>query len=361
MVAERPATLAPEAYYSDEWFASEMEKVFGTQWIMLAFTEDLPDIGAYVTGTIGFEPVIVTRSEEGIRAFINVCRHRGMPLAVGSGHLGKRLRCPYHGWEYAIESGALQKVPRSKSHFPDLDLNGFGLVPVACEVDRGMIFVSLAKSPIEFDRYSSDYQTYTCPIELQSVETVYQKRVILNCNWKLLVENHVDLIHLWYLHPNSLRMYDHGKIQQRQVGRHWVSSERLKAGGFGELRIPERGLPLLPGLSDRELSTQRANLFFPNLLETSSPTRLGTYQAVPLDATTTELRIRVRGAIGERMTEYGIERLLAVLVDEDGRAMEALQTATKSRYFPDTCEASEKESSISLFRAHIHDLMRTPS
>ena len=105
----------PNHYYIDPGiFAQETSMVFQRNWQIVGRQEELQNSGDYLTCTLGGEPIVVVRNQEGqLHAMHNVCAHRGMKLAEGCGNY-KRLFCPYHGWTYDLD-GRLRGVPYEKS------------------------------------------------------------------------------------------------------------------------------------------------------------------------------------------------------------------------------------------------------
>src|SRR5262245_25567208 len=120
----RPAAvqkaLAPRLYLDPEVLEREQRQIFERTWQLAGHVSDLPQPGSYLTTTAGDQPVLVVRDEEGeVRAFRNVCRHRGSRLLAGSGQCKKAIRCLYHGWTYRLD-GTLIGVPEARS-IPGLD------------------------------------------------------------------------------------------------------------------------------------------------------------------------------------------------------------------------------------------------
>ena len=129
-VASPPAGLEPRFYQDPEVLALEDERIFSRTWQFVAHVAQLSEPGRYLTASAGSQPVLVLRDPEGeLRAFRNVCRHRGSQLLSGSGECGKAIRCRYHGWTYRLE-GDLIGVPEARS-IPGLDKSALGLFPVA--------------------------------------------------------------------------------------------------------------------------------------------------------------------------------------------------------------------------------------
>src|SRR5215207_9839091 len=112
----RPAALPARAYRAPD----VAERMFERTWQFAAHVSRLPNPGSYLTATAGRQPVLVLRDHDGtLRAFRNVCRHRGSRLLSGSGECGKAIRCRYHGWTYRLD-GELIGVPEARS-IPGLD------------------------------------------------------------------------------------------------------------------------------------------------------------------------------------------------------------------------------------------------
>mgnify|MGYP000751467554 CR=1 FL=1 len=277
--------LPPEAYYSGEWYEREQRELFATTWNLAAYESDLPEPGDYVPVTIGLEPVLLVRGDDQqINGFVNMCRHRGMALMGEAGHTDGNLRCFYHGWEFGT-SGVLRRVPQRVGQFSSIDLDEWGLIPLSTAVWDGMIFVNPSGTAPPFEEWLGDYPDYRGPFDVAQLEEVMRLRVPIGCNWKLYIENHIDVLHLWYLHSETLGMYDHANFMHHKVGMHWASDERLRKED-GEPIARDRGLPPITHLPDAERDVLRANLLFPNVPTSSSENLFMTYQVVPTGPTT---------------------------------------------------------------------------
>ena len=115
--------LPIEAYTAPEWFEREQEELFGRVWQFGGFVEDVAEPGDFVTVQAGHHPLFVVREPDGsLRAFHNICRHRGTQLLRTTGKSRKSIICPYHHWTYSLD-GDLKSIPGRKSEFPDTDLS----------------------------------------------------------------------------------------------------------------------------------------------------------------------------------------------------------------------------------------------
>lgn len=321
--------LPPEAYYSQEWYEREQRELFAKTWNLAAYASDIPEPGDYAPLTIGLEPVLLVRDGDGeIRAFVNMCRHRGMALFDEPGHTDGTLRCFYHGWEYEPE-GTLVRIPQRATQFPGIDTSSWGLIPLPSAVWDGMVFVNPSGTAEPFEEWLGDYPAYRGPFQTDQLTEVTRQRIPIACNWKLYIENHIDVLHLWYLHSETLGMYDHNAFAHHKVGTHWASDERLRDPDA----VRERGLPPIVHLPDEERDVLRANLIFPNVPTSSSENQSMTYQVVPTGPTTSELDIRIRAEVGATMTDVAMAEMKRVLVDEDGFAVEQIQKVVQSPHF----------------------------
>jgi len=137
-----PPALSPRLYRDPEVLELEQRRIFARTWQFAGHISQLPETGSYVTASAGAEPVLVLRDEHGeLRAFRNVCRHRGSRLLSGSGKCGKAIRCRYHGWTYRTD-GELIGVPEGRS-IGGLDKSALGLFPARVETMCGLVFVNL--------------------------------------------------------------------------------------------------------------------------------------------------------------------------------------------------------------------------
>jgi phenylpropionate dioxygenase-like ring-hydroxylating dioxygenase large terminal subunit len=351
-VPEQPVyRLPPAAYYDPEWYERERRELFGRTWNFVGHVSELAAAGDFLTAFVGTDPVVVVRASDGeLRGFVNVCRHRGMVIACGRGNCGESLRCPYHGWEWSFE-GALDRVPQRKTQFPDIEPDRLGLLPVAVATWAGFVFVhpDPAAAPT-FRDWLGDLPDHCGDYPWDDLVEFGRTVVPLRCNWKLYIENHVDWLHLWYLHQDTLKQYEHIDGSYETSGLHWYSEERLRPG---ESRYEPAGVQPIPGITDDERDIMRANLLFPNVPFATLGTFIQTFQVVPTGPETSELDIRSYGVRGSVLTDETRDGGLIVLRDEDGRACELMQQAIRSARFEVGPLALEHERPIEDFQRNV--------
>lgn len=346
--------LPPAAYSSADWFERELATIFGAGWSLVAATDDLAHAGRYVTATVGRAPLVVVKGDDDeLRAFHNLCRHRGMVLLSGSGTLDRTINCFYHQWRYAMD-GALQVVPQRKEQFPDLDVDQWGLLPASVEVWEGMVFAHPAPAAPPLADTLRGVAEHLGSHRPGLLSQVTVRRLDARCNWKLFVENHVDVYHLWYLHSSTLADFDHTRFEHIQTGPNWASYEPVKHGDTGAVALTA-GTDQIGHLSDRDRNGLGAHLVFPNLMMATAPDFFATYAAIPVapDHTVIELRMRAEpGVDRDAVTAAAVS-----FIEEDICACEAVQRAVASPAFRVGPLAKDHERPIEAFHSHVLEAM----
>jgi choline monooxygenase len=209
---QRPIQLAatpPSGWYtSREWYDREVERIFMREWLCVGRTDQIANVGDYFTIDLVGEPLLVARDEAGdVRAYVNVCRHRGMVVMSGSGNC-KAFQCPYHNWTYAL-SGALRGTPgrpRPMDDAQNFDRADYGLVPVRIESLAGFLFVNFDGQAPPLGSWAGDLGARLAPYDLEAMCGVRDVAWDVACNWKVLVENlegyHVATLHGAHLDPS---------------------------------------------------------------------------------------------------------------------------------------------------------------
>ncbi len=330
MITEPRYLLSPGAYRERGWFERERATLFTHRWSLVADSTQLAAPGDYVAVTVGDAPLLVVRGEDGVlRAHHNICRHRGMAMVEGDGRCERAITCFYHQWRYALD-GQLVAVPQRKAQFPDLELADWGLHAASVGEWEGMVFAHpdpLAPPLAEVLAPLADHVGSHRPGLLAEVARVDLEA---RCNWKLFVENHIDVYHLWYLHERSLGEFDHTRFEHETVARDWFSYEPLRGGDPAAAALT-RGTTAIAHLDERDRTGLGAHLLFPSLMVATASEFFATYQAVPLapDRTRIELRIRAEASADP-------DALLAAtrsFIEEDIDACERVQAASASPAF----------------------------
>ncbi|WNV83837.1 aromatic ring-hydroxylating dioxygenase subunit alpha [Umezawaea sp. Da 62-37] len=209
---EQPDSLIPTLggrFYTDpEVFAAEQERIFEQMWFCAVRGSDLPDPGDFRTVTVGRESVLISRGRDGgLRAFLNVCRHRGARLCTAeTGSVKRAFQCPYHAWTYGLD-GKLIAAPNLTS-MPDVDRVEYGLTKVHLREWLGYAWVSLAEEPSSFaDTVQSAVTERLGALdaidgyEIDGLRVGRRIRYEVKANWKLIIENFMECYHCATIHP----------------------------------------------------------------------------------------------------------------------------------------------------------------
>lgn len=200
------STLAVDRYTDAARFEVETQVLRGFP-VAVAREEDVPQVGDFVTYDVAGASVLVARGKDGqLRAFLNVCRHRGAILETEPKGNAKAFICRYHAWGYALE-GNLFFVPLA-SLFPTLNKAECGLVELACMSRHGFVWVKARPGPMPDAQ--SIWGTFDADIEsfgLATHQRLFQSTVVRECNWKLVVEAFLEGYHAKALHQKTLARY----------------------------------------------------------------------------------------------------------------------------------------------------------
>ena len=203
-----PGYMPAEPFVSEEQFALEREHLWPHVWLMVGRVEEIPEPGDYLIKEIPTNHVslIVVRGRDGvIRAFHNICSHRGAPVCwEKSGGTGTTaaFRCPYHGFTFGLE-GKLQFVP-DEENFYDLDKGKMGLKPVTLDTWEGFIFVHLDPNPREtLKEYLGGVIDGFEGYPFQTESYYYEYKAVIECNWKVLMAAFVESFHGSVLHAGA--------------------------------------------------------------------------------------------------------------------------------------------------------------
>jgi glycine betaine catabolism A len=209
--AEGAKTLPQKYFVSGELFDREQEKIFGRHWVLAGHQKEIAQPGDYFVREVlpspkGFgmtgtgESVIVVRDKAGdVRAFYNVCRHRGTRLCEeASGHAAA-IQCPYHAWTYGLD-GRLVGAPHM-DEVRGFDRDEYSLCPVKVGVWEGFIFVNLADDAMELEEWLAPLAGKFSPWNLPNLRSARRVEYDVKANWKLMFENYAECYHCPGVHP----------------------------------------------------------------------------------------------------------------------------------------------------------------
>jgi Rieske 2Fe-2S family protein len=193
--------LTAEFYKSSEMFAADLATIHTRAWQFVAHACAIALPGDYLTWRIGGHSIILVRGHDGaVRAFHNVCRHRGSRICAEGGGNARRLVCPYHRWTYDLDGRLLTATDREFG----VAREELGLKPVAlCDVE-GLIFVSLAASPPDFEPAARLMAPQLRRHGFARAKVAHRIDYLVRANWKLVFENNRECYHCAAHHPEYI-------------------------------------------------------------------------------------------------------------------------------------------------------------
>ena len=223
-------TTLPWAWYADpEILRREGERIFARAWQYVGHSGQVADEGSFFASVAGQIPVVVTRARDGaLRAFLNVCRHRGHVVANGSGKR-ETLQCPYHAWTYGLD-GALRAAPRSDRE-PGFELGELGLRAIQVDTWGPFVFVNPAEDAEPLGSVLGDVPAQLAEIlDVGTLEFRFRSEFELDANWKIACENFLECYHCAVAHPGFTEAVDVSPDSYR------LESAGLTSSQLGPLR-----------------------------------------------------------------------------------------------------------------------------
>src|SRR6266481_3047380 len=231
-----PHALPAWVYNNGEMTRLELERILKPSWQIVCHINSIPKAGDYETFDLGPESVMVLRDRDGsIRAFHNVCRHRGARLLDGAGNCPATITCPYHGWTYRHDGGLIGMPVRES--FPGLDRAEHGLRAVRTDIAFGFVFVCLAPDsefgappPVShtWGKLGEELAPYRCE-EMVPLGSITSD--VWNVDWKIAMDNYLESYHVPIGHPGLYRMFTPDYEDQATVpgvarGLSWLREKR---------------------------------------------------------------------------------------------------------------------------------------
>lgn len=198
-------------YNSPVVFNWDLERIYQRHWLYAGPVCRIPRPGDYFLYQVGTESIIIIRGEDNqVRAFFNVCRHRGSQICwKEEGHV-KQFVCPYHAWTYGTDGNLIA----ARHLVPEIERSDYGLNECNIALAGGFIFVCLAEEAPDFSDMATTLNKYYGPHQLERTKICKRFRHLVKANWKIVVENFCECYHCGPAHPelaqvmSYVRAYD---------------------------------------------------------------------------------------------------------------------------------------------------------
>ena len=216
--ASAAPTLVPkDRYISPEFAALELERMWPRVWQIACTLDHVSGAGDFFEYRVGPYSVVVVRGDDGeLRAFQNVCRHRGNSICTGAGRGLDELRCGYHRWAWDLRGG-LREVP-SRKDFGSIPNEGYGLVPAGVDTWGPLVFVNLDPDAMPLDEYLEAVPGDIGWVGLDDFRCEVCAVVPVPANWKVVVDCFSETYHVQGIHPEMLGSMDDLHTEQHVWG-----------------------------------------------------------------------------------------------------------------------------------------------
>jgi len=358
----REAPLSSRAYTSEDFFQEEKQSIFRRSWLFACSIRDLPDGGDVLAVEVAGESIILTRDQVGtLRAFHNMCSHRGSKLVRNSLHGRNYVVCPYHAWTYDLEGHLVSSkhfAGKGTDDLPRCSQDRLGLQKVQVGQWLDWVFVNLDPDAEAFHDYIRPLRERWANYQLDELRYAGTLHYEFKANWKLIAENFLESYHVPFIH-HSLNKYS--PFTERYQIR---LTERLLGIGTGCFTPPTDDATQLPKWPLRDSSEHvKAEYFciFPSFLIGVMPDHLFAWNLQPHGASRTSEFLNFYFCGDQAMTPELLSEREATLKrwkqvnDEDWDIVERVHAGHESPYFRGALLSVQMERNIHEFQNHVRE------
>lgn len=306
--AQRPGPEArglPNHYFTDAGhYRLEQERLFRRNWVLAGAEGMLPARGAVVQADVAGVPIVFTRNAKGeIRAFQNVCPHRGVRVVVEDQERAAVIKCPYHAWTFDLDGRLKTRAhffgPGAHATAQDEALHACeGLWPVRVANWNGALLVNIDGNADPLETYVAPLDEETRGYELSAMRYAGSVSSTFEANWKLTVENFLDSYHVFAVHPMLDSMMA-PEQRKSSVGKAALIYSDYHSTDTG--KAVRGGLPPIPNLPDELANVSFFGVMFPNWMISIHPSYLVHWHVVPLGVDRTRVDVHAH-FVGEAAT-----------------------------------------------------------
>jgi Rieske 2Fe-2S family protein len=290
-------TLPREAYFADSIWHREKERIFAHEWVCVGRAESLAAPGDYLVLEPAGESILVVRTKDGeLRAFYNVCRHRGCRLVLDAppmpgdggasepaGHFGSGIRCPYHAWTYTLD-GELRTAP-FLDEGDGFRREDFSLWPVGIECWGGFVFLNLSPLETAAEGRTLLKQLGAVPERLRryplaDLRSAHRIVYEVAANWKVMLENYNECYHCAGVHPELCRVVPAFK-QKGGSELDWDRGIPHRDGAWTFTHSGTSSRTPFAGLNDDEKARHKGELIYPNFMLSLSAEHVAAFTLWP--------------------------------------------------------------------------------
>ena len=241
---QKPGYALDQRFYTDpSIYELEIERIIARNWIMVGHQSEFPESGDFKVVNIANESAIVVRGSDGeLKAFANVCRHRGSLVCLESEGNTRKFTCPYHGWMYDIDGN----LTAARSMPSDFDKSEYSLNKVSLDTLHGLVFICFSDDPASLDDARRDLAEPMVMFGLGDLKLAAHKSYDIDANWKLSIENYQECYHCATAHPEYAQMHTlmvddkkRDRLQGHMEGKMEACGLRSMEFDFADTNVPD--------------------------------------------------------------------------------------------------------------------------
>jgi len=245
IACQKPGWSLEQRFYTDaEIYALELENIVTRNWIFAGHQSQLAQAGDFKVVNVANESAIIVRSADGdIKAFANVCRHRGSIVCLEKSGNQRKFECPYHGWIYDTDG----KLIRARDMPEDFDRADYGLHKVSVESVHGLLFICFSDNPPSLAGAQRDLAEPLAMFDFENLKVAAHKTYPIAANWKLAIENYQECYHCATAHPEYAKMHTLMLARKKRKRAASRMFERMPACGLKEFEMDYCDIAARPG------------------------------------------------------------------------------------------------------------------
>ncbi|HEV2644544.1 MAG TPA: aromatic ring-hydroxylating dioxygenase subunit alpha [Candidatus Elarobacter sp.] len=350
------ASTIPARLYTDPVYLElERERVFGRTWQLVGRAEQVAQTGQFFTADIAGEGIVVLRDGEMLRGFHNVCLHRAGPVASGCGKR-QTMQCRYHGWTYNLR-GELIRAPEMEGveRFTLADMH---LKPVQVAAWGPLVFANLDLKAPPLSEFLEDIPERATRFDVDAMRYVMRKDYVLDCNWKVYVDNYLEGYHIPVVHPGLHKELDYDEYSvepHRYYSLQHAPLRPVTGNGASRNYVP----------SEQKSAGDDAPQYywlFPNIMLNVYAGQMQTNVILPLshDRTLTIFEWYATHPPANPEADTSWTRLLAFSDEIQAEAIEiceAVQKNLRSRVYDRGRYSVKRENGVHHFHSLLHEFM----
>lgn len=242
---QKPGWSLDQRFYTDsEIYQLELDRIITRNWILAGHQSQLPAPGDFRVIKVANESAIIVRSKDGtLKAFANVCRHRGSLVCLEESGNSRKFECPYHGWVYDTDG----KLLAARNMPDDFDKGEHGLLPVSLDIVHGLLFIAFCENPPSLEGAKRDLAEAMAIFDFPNLKVAAQKKYPIAANWKLAIENYQECYHCATAHPDYAKMHTLMLDPAKRARVQGNMLDRMEACGIKNLYVDRIDTKARPG------------------------------------------------------------------------------------------------------------------